>query len=61
MHIVVVITTVQLLNILFSPPFTSSEPMKTYNMILKGIGTVDFPRRVSKNAQSIIKKLCRLL
>jgi len=28
-------------------------------MILKGINSVDFPRRIGKNAQQIIKKLCR--
>jgi cGMP-dependent protein kinase len=33
--------------------------MKTYNIILKGIDVVDFPRRVGKTATTLIKKLCR--
>ncbi|PAA54822.1 hypothetical protein BOX15_Mlig009136g2 [Macrostomum lignano] len=42
-----------------TPPFVASDPMKTYNIILKGIDAVDFPRRVGRNAQNLIKKLCR--
>lgn len=42
-----------------SPPFTGSDPMKTYNIILKGIDMIEFPRKVLKNAQALIKKLCR--
>ena len=42
-----------------SPPFTGSDPMKTYNIILKGIETIEFPRKVQNNAKSLIKKLCR--
>lgn len=41
------------------PPFTGSEAMETYKMILKGIDKIDFPRSISKNATSLIKKLCR--
>lgn len=33
--------------------------MKTYNIILKGIDAIDFSRKISKNAQNLIKKLCR--
>ena len=33
--------------------------MKTYNIILKGIDAIDFPRKITKNAQNLIKKLCR--
>ena len=33
--------------------------MKTYNIILKGIDMIEFPRKVLKNAQALIKKLCR--
>lgn len=33
--------------------------MKTYNIILKGIDVIEFPRRIGKNAASLIKKLCR--
>lgn len=42
-----------------APPFTSDEPMKTYNIILRGIDAVDFPRTISQKAQNLIKKLCR--
>ena len=42
-----------------APPFTSDEPMKTYNIILRGIDAVDFPRSISHKAQNLIKKLCR--
>jgi len=33
--------------------------MKTYNIILKGIEAVEFPRSISRNASSLIKRLCR--
>ena len=26
-----------------NPPFTSSDPMRTYRLILKGIDAIDFP------------------
>ncbi|CAG7830151.1 unnamed protein product [Allacma fusca] len=42
-----------------TPPFTGTDPMKTYNVILKGIEAVEFPRTISRNANNLIKKLCR--
>ncbi|XP_022918268.1 cGMP-dependent protein kinase, isozyme 1 [Onthophagus taurus] len=43
-----------------NPPFTASDPMKTYNLILKGIDMIDFGiHNISRSAQSLIKKLCR--
>jgi len=42
-----------------TPPFTGSDPMKTYNIILKGIDAVEFPRNITRNATALIKKLCR--
>ncbi|XP_005111335.2 cGMP-dependent protein kinase 1 [Aplysia californica] len=42
-----------------SPPFAGPDPMKTYNLILKGIDAVDIPRKVTKNAAGLVKKLCR--
>ncbi|XP_013387000.1 cGMP-dependent protein kinase 1 [Lingula anatina] len=42
-----------------SPPFSTSDPMKTYNIILKGIDVVEFTQHIRKNAQNLIKKLCR--
>ncbi|XP_076317899.1 cGMP-dependent protein kinase, isozyme 2 forms cD4/T1/T3A/T3B-like isoform X2 [Tachypleus tridentatus] len=41
------------------PPFNCADPMKTYNVILKGIDAIDFPRTISRNALALIKKLCR--
>lgn len=42
-----------------TPPFSAPDPMKTYNIILKGIDAIEFPRKITKNAQNLIKKLCR--
>uniref|UniRef100_A0A1I8P6X5 cGMP-dependent protein kinase n=1 Tax=Stomoxys calcitrans TaxID=35570 RepID=A0A1I8P6X5_STOCA len=42
-----------------TPPFTANDPMKTYNIILKGIDMIDFPKRISRSAVQLIKKLCR--
>ena len=42
-----------------TPPFTGSDPMKTYNIILKGIDAIDFPRNITARAKELIKKLCR--
>ncbi|EEC09222.1 cAMP-dependent protein kinase catalytic subunit, putative, partial [Ixodes scapularis] len=42
-----------------TPPFAADDPMKTYNVILKGIDMLDFPRNMSRNAVSLIKRLCR--
>nr|XP_042902919.1 cGMP-dependent protein kinase, isozyme 2 forms cD4/T1/T3A/T3B [Parasteatoda tepidariorum] len=41
------------------PPFQGADPMKTYNIILKGIDAIEFPRVISRNAAALIKKLCR--
>ena len=35
--------------------------MRTYNIILKGIDVIEFPKRISKWAQNLIKKLCRFV
>ncbi|XP_073992117.1 cGMP-dependent protein kinase for isoform X4 [Rhodnius prolixus] len=42
-----------------TPPFTGADPMKTYNIILKGIDAIEFPRNITRNATYLIKKLCR--
>ncbi|KAL1115701.1 hypothetical protein AAG570_005991, partial [Ranatra chinensis] len=42
-----------------TPPFTGADPMKTYNIILKGIDAIEFPRTITRNASVLIKKLCR--
>ena len=41
------------------PPFSGSEPMRTYNMVLKGIDMIEFPRTITKNAHNLIKRLCK--
>ncbi|XP_067114055.1 cGMP-dependent protein kinase 1-like isoform X4 [Osmerus mordax] len=42
-----------------SPPFSGSDPMKTYNIILRGIDMVEFPKKIIKSAANLIKRLCR--
>jgi cGMP-dependent protein kinase len=42
-----------------TPPFTGPDPMRTYNIILKGIEAIEFPRNITRNATALIKKLCR--
>ena len=44
-----------------TPPFTGTDPMKTYNIILKGIDAIDFPRNITARAKELIKKLCRYI
>uniref|UniRef100_A0A671QR95 cGMP-dependent protein kinase n=1 Tax=Sinocyclocheilus anshuiensis TaxID=1608454 RepID=A0A671QR95_9TELE len=44
-----------------SPPFSGPDPMKTYNIILRGIDMIEFPKKITKNAANLIKKLCRFL
>ncbi|KAK2818600.1 hypothetical protein Q5P01_024161 [Channa striata] len=41
------------------PPFSGSDPMKTYNIILRGIDMIEFPKKISKSAANLIKRLCR--
>uniref|UniRef100_A0A3Q1HHH3 cGMP-dependent protein kinase n=1 Tax=Anabas testudineus TaxID=64144 RepID=A0A3Q1HHH3_ANATE len=43
-----------------SPPFSGSDPMKTYNIILRGIDMIEFPKKITKSAANLIKRLCRL-
>lgn len=42
-----------------TPPFTGAEAMKTYNIILRGIDAIEFPKSISLKASNLIKKLCR--
>ncbi|XP_043206161.1 cGMP-dependent protein kinase 1-like, partial [Amphibalanus amphitrite] len=42
-----------------APPFSASDPMKTYNIILKGIDIIDFPRNIPRSGEQLIKRLCR--
>uniref|UniRef100_A0A3Q3A6Y3 cGMP-dependent protein kinase n=1 Tax=Kryptolebias marmoratus TaxID=37003 RepID=A0A3Q3A6Y3_KRYMA len=42
-----------------SPPFSGSDPMKTYIIILRGVDMVEFPKKITKSAANLIKRLCR--
>ncbi|KAM9307311.1 cGMP-dependent protein kinase 1-like isoform 2-T2 [Pholidichthys leucotaenia] len=42
-----------------SPPFSGCDPMKTYNIILRGIDMIEFPKKITKSAANLIKRLCR--
>ena len=33
--------------------------MKTYNIILRGIDVVEFPKKVARNPQNLIRRLCK--
>ena len=33
--------------------------MKTYNMILRGIESIEFPRKVTRTANHLVHKLCK--
>ncbi|VDP88620.1 unnamed protein product [Echinostoma caproni] len=42
-----------------SPPFTGSDPMKIYNVVLRGIDAVEFsPLHITRTAATLIKRLC---
>ncbi|XP_076126156.1 cGMP-dependent protein kinase 2 [Alosa pseudoharengus] len=42
-----------------SPPFTGSDQMITYTFILRGIESLDFPKRITKRPADLIRKLCK--
>lgn len=58
-NIVSDVSHIMYVGIFISPPFYASDPMRTYNLILKGIDVIDFPRKITRNAQTLIKRLCR--
>ncbi|XP_072292973.1 cGMP-dependent protein kinase 2 [Eucyclogobius newberryi] len=43
-----------------STPFTGPDPMKIYTSILRGVEKVDFPKKIRKRADDLIRRLCRL-
>ncbi|KAJ3610689.1 hypothetical protein NHX12_022781 [Muraenolepis orangiensis] len=43
-----------------NPPFSGSDPIKIYTMVLHGIEKVDFPKRIGKRPDDLIRRLCRL-
>ncbi|XP_049592052.1 cGMP-dependent protein kinase 2 isoform X3 [Syngnathus scovelli] len=43
-----------------NPPFAGSDPIRIYTMVLHGIEKVDFPKRIGKRPDDLIRKLCKL-
>ncbi|KAG8515235.1 cGMP-dependent protein kinase 2 [Galemys pyrenaicus] len=42
-----------------NPPFSGIDQMMTYNLILKGIEKMDFPRKITKRPEDLIRRLCK--
>ncbi|KAL3975298.1 ADP-ribosylation factor 6 [Sarotherodon galilaeus] len=42
-----------------SPPFSGIDQMMTYTFILRGIEKMDFPKKITKRPEDLIRKLCR--
>nr|XP_033795940.1 cGMP-dependent protein kinase 2 isoform X1 [Geotrypetes seraphini] len=42
------------------PPFSGPDPIKIYNMVMKGIEKLDFPQRIGRRPEDLIRRLCRL-
>jgi cGMP-dependent protein kinase len=42
-----------------TPPFASTDPMHTYNSILKGVQALAWPKYMSESAKTLICKFCR--
>ncbi|XP_023606095.1 cGMP-dependent protein kinase 2 isoform X2 [Myotis lucifugus] len=42
-----------------NPPFSGTDQMMTYNLILKGIEKMDFPRKITRKPEDLIRRLCR--
>ncbi|CAG6018216.1 unnamed protein product, partial [Menidia menidia] len=43
-----------------NPPFAGSDPIKIYTMVLHGIERVDFPKKIGKRPDDLIRRLCKL-
>nr|XP_006630513.1 PREDICTED: cGMP-dependent protein kinase 2-like isoform X1 [Lepisosteus oculatus] len=43
-----------------SPPFSGSDPIKIYTMVLHGIEKMDFPKRIGKRPEDLTRRLCKL-
>uniref|UniRef100_A0A8C5ECD9 Protein kinase domain-containing protein n=1 Tax=Gouania willdenowi TaxID=441366 RepID=A0A8C5ECD9_GOUWI len=41
-----------------NPPFTGADPLNIYTMVLRGIEKVDFPKRIGKRPDDLIRRLC---
>ncbi|XP_061692153.1 cGMP-dependent protein kinase 2 isoform X2 [Syngnathoides biaculeatus] len=42
-----------------NPPFGGSDPIKIYTMVLYGIEKVDFPKRIGRRPDDLIRRLCK--
>ncbi|XP_055016077.1 cGMP-dependent protein kinase 2-like [Boleophthalmus pectinirostris] len=42
-----------------SPPFSGVDHMTLYGLILRGVEKIDFPKKISKKPEDLIRKLCR--
>ncbi|XP_051896580.1 cGMP-dependent protein kinase 2 [Pristis pectinata] len=42
-----------------SPPFSGYDQMMTYNLILKGVEKMDFPKKITKRPEDMIRRLCK--
>uniref|UniRef100_A0AAQ5XNW4 cGMP-dependent protein kinase n=1 Tax=Amphiprion ocellaris TaxID=80972 RepID=A0AAQ5XNW4_AMPOC len=42
-----------------NPPFSGSDHIKIYTMVLHGIEKVDFPKRIGKRPDELIRRLCK--
>uniref|UniRef100_A0A8C4EBK6 cGMP-dependent protein kinase n=1 Tax=Dicentrarchus labrax TaxID=13489 RepID=A0A8C4EBK6_DICLA len=42
-----------------NPPFAGSDPIKIYTMVLHGIEKVDFPKKIGKRPDDLIRRLCK--
>ncbi|KAM8860365.1 cGMP-dependent protein kinase 2 isoform 2-T2 [Spinachia spinachia] len=43
-----------------NPPFAGSDPITIYTMVLHGMETVDFPPKIGKRPDELIRRLCKL-
>ncbi|XP_051816002.1 cGMP-dependent protein kinase 2 isoform X2 [Acanthochromis polyacanthus] len=43
-----------------NPPFSGLDHIKIYTMVLHGIEKVDFPKRIGKRPDELIRRLCKL-
>lgn len=46
-------------NLFWRPPFVSTDPMVTYNAILRGVGSLIWPKYLSDDAVNLIFNFCR--
>ncbi|XP_041045020.1 cGMP-dependent protein kinase 2 isoform X3 [Carcharodon carcharias] len=42
-----------------SPPFSGYDQMMIYNLILKGVEKLDFPKKITKRPEDVIRRLCK--